>query len=639
MLVLNPVNRNFRHTTSPPLNRKTRRRSRFLSVQLLSVQLFAYSSGELFTYSGVNCSHGLLTSCCVGRKRAEAMETLAGRGPGPRPPLLWLGLLLGLLLVDHHLLAAAFSRDLRSFSFVLDRSRLGQELIIKFDPFLQTFEEAVEEMCSTHVACQLESKEQLQRFVTLLQIEYANSVNENILKIYQQSIFSSSRDGRVSRIARYEWLDQADAITREDTLEIQRSTDELWLLLRHFPGDMDVAMLRELQNLAHKWGAQSYLHSRSTPAQLLEAAVQLFNSKYYEQSFAIASHVYFRQQEEEYQYQGTTTLHSSKDPHTVYRLDVEAKLSLFSLLSELFQLRNDASGSIAFHAKTLLLLSTQVIYDSDANGHAVGSPRRGIDSLSAYLARMRVVLFMPILPSSFEVAIKHRADMIEDIDAITASILAHGVQVPIQVRVLRCAYKCFCVCCRRCYNFHYSPSFLHSPSSYLKRVVDTISATFFRLPHQGLNDRDINLAVTRLYAALCPDFTYTAPRLLSSSPFPLHTTSLAARRVLDFTKVGSADTAAPDRGGHINTKFNKSKKPKYRVAFVSSHFFHHSIGRMLVELMHHMASGATRSDYGHMELFAFYMTDAGPTQVQRQDDELTAIFAGLLQGKQESGVH
>ena len=126
---------------------------------------------------------------------------------------------------------------------------------------------------------------------------------------------------------------------------------------------------------------------------------------------------------------------SFRNSQTVYQLDVGAQVSLFSLLSELFQLSNNALGSVAFHAKTLLLLSKQMIYSSDTNGNAIGPPKRGIDSLNAYLAKMRVLIFLPIVPSSFAIAIKHRVQMIADIDALTASIVANkAVRVPIQVR-------------------------------------------------------------------------------------------------------------------------------------------------------------------------------------------------------------
>jgi predicted O-linked N-acetylglucosamine transferase (SPINDLY family) len=145
-------------------------------------------------------------------------------------------------------------------------------------------------------------------------------------------------------------------------------------------------------------------------------------------------------------------------------------------------------------------------------------------------------------------------------------------------------------------------------------LVDQISATFFRLPHQGLNDRAINLAITRLYEALCSDFTYTAPRLLAS---------LSGRHkesgMLDFTSK------------YLIKNEKKNTKQTFRVAFVSAHFYHHSIGRMLIELMYFMKkkTEGNAEGYGHIELFAFFMVG----QTQPYDDLLTAAFEELLTGK------
>lgn len=139
-------------------------------------------------------------------------------------------------------------------------------------------------------------------------------------------------------------------------------------------------------------------------------------------------------------------------------------------------------------------------------------------------------------------------------------------------------------------------------------VVDKISATFFRLPHQGLNDRDINIAITHLYDALCHDFSYISPRLRHERETP--------STVLDFT--------SPSR------VIKQKMKSKFRVGFVSSHFFHHSIGRMLIEVVHFMMDAiATEERFRHFEIYAFFMK--GPTQTY--DDELTAAFENVLKGE------
>ena len=155
----------------------------------------------------------------------------------------------------------------------------------------------------------------------------------------------------------------------------------------------------------------------------------MFNKNYYEHAFAIATHLYFQQQE--FYNLKTPSLHSLTS--TVYTLSNDHKLQLFTLLSELFRFSDNTAGAIAFHANTLILLSDILIYASDEYGQPVGSPIKGIDSVEAYIAKLRVVLFLPLLPSSFEVAISNRAIIIEDIKAITSLVLANNVSFPIQV--------------------------------------------------------------------------------------------------------------------------------------------------------------------------------------------------------------
>lgn len=178
-------------------------------------------------------------------------------------------------------------------------------------------------------------------------------------------------------------------------------------------------------------------------------------------------------------------------------------------------------------------------------------------------------------------------------------------------------------------------------------MVDKLSATFFRLPHQGLNDKAINVAITHLYEALCPDFSYLAPRLRMSEP-PLPPPSQLLSRLeplqngaLDFTggkrkkieqgrreQEGQQGSEQREKQNLVIPDVLQNKSNHYRVAFVSSHFFRHSIGNMLIEIMYRMKTDAKSAGFGHLELFAFFMTDPS----RPQEDELTAAFAELLQG-------
>lgn len=138
--------------------------------------------------------------------------------------------------------------------------------------------------------------------------------------------------------------------------------------------------------------------------------------------------------------------------------------------------------------------------------------------------------------------------------------------------------------------------------------MNKISATFFRLAHQGLNDRAINIAITKLYEALCHDFVFMSKRLQHFQP--------SKRPVLDFTS-------------HRAVLKVKTMPPKYRIGFVSSHFFHHSIGRMLIEVIHFMEETiSTRDRFRHFEVYAFFMTGS----TQPYDDDLSAAFESLLKG-------
>ena len=112
------------------------------------------------------------------------------------------------------------------------------------------------------------------------------------------------------------------------------------------------------------------------------------------------------------------------------------------------------------------------------------------------------------------------------------------------------------------------------------------------MAHQGLNDKEINIAINDLYRALCPDFSYTARRL-------------DRKRMLDFTQK------------------SLDNKKSLKLSFVSSHFYHHSIGRMLIELIHYMKLDQQTIN---VELFCFYMTGTH----YAKDDGLTAIFEELL---------
>ena len=110
-----------------------------------------------------------------------------------------------------------------------------------------------------------------------------------------------------------------------------------------------------------------------------------------------------------------------------------------------------------------------------------------------------------------------------------------------------------------------------------------------------------------MYEALCPDFTFTSSRLQKSLKDKL--------------------SAFAELSGGMKAVL-KPKKQNFRIAFVSSHFYHHSIGRILIELMYHMRADAASLGYGHFELFAFFMDN----HAMSNEDELTKAYQTLLKG-------
>lgn len=83
-------------------------------------------------------------------------------------------------------------------------------------------------------------------------------------------------------------------------------------------------------------------------------------------------------------------------------------------------------------------------------------------------------------------------------------------------------------------------------------VTEEVSATPFHMAHQGLNDLEFQLIYTQVLKTLCPELHYINPSL----------------------------------SNHLNLVTSDQSSPRsLRIGFVSNHFFDHSIGRILLELM------------------------------------------------------
>lgn len=96
------------------------------------------------------------------------------------------------------------------------------------------------------------------------------------------------------------------------------------------------------------------------------------------------------------------------------------------------------------------------------------------------------------------------------------------------------------------------------------------SATPFHLSHQGLNDRDVQLALSEVFSSLTPELYFRAPHLHGGGG-------------------GGGLNLVPNR---VGTTAHES----FKIGFISSHFFEHSIGRILVGLIDRMSDTLIQSE-------------------------------------------
>jgi hypothetical protein len=95
------------------------------------------------------------------------------------------------------------------------------------------------------------------------------------------------------------------------------------------------------------------------------------------------------------------------------------------------------------------------------------------------------------------------------------------------------------------------------------------------MAHQGLDDVPLQRALSELFLAMAPELQYTAPHLLLKMPKYETIDSLSTTQRTDGT---TADDVADEE-----VLVNKPKLIK--VGFVSTNFYDHSIGKILVQLM------------------------------------------------------
>lgn len=137
-----------------------------------------------------------------------------------------------------------------------------------------------------------------------------------------------------------------------------------------------------------------------------------------------------------------------------------------------------------------------------------------------------------------------------------------------------------------------------------------VVSTPFHLAHQGLNDMDIQSAMSEAFTQLCPELIYVAPRLM------LHT----------------ATALSHDPKSHGQYSLHRGEVPSsnsdnmiFRIGFISCNFFDHSIGRILIELI------ATMQTIPDLEITVFLTNqNVLSSDANSVDDQITQFFESTL---------
>jgi len=130
-------------------------------------------------------------------------------------------------------------------------------------------------------------------------------------------------------------------------------------------------------------------------------------------------------------------------------------------------------------------------------------------------------------------------------------------------------------------------------------LLHEISATPFHLSHQGLNDKDIQITLSRLFASLSPHLLFSSPHLESPQ---------------------------------LLTSFTLQQQQQgLRIGFISTHFYQHSIGRILIGVIHRLSELSlhlTHYDSDHdttrkvekpVEVFVFSIDRSLPPNTSKED--------------------
>ena len=125
-----------------------------------------------------------------------------------------------------------------------------------------------------------------------------------------------------------------------------------------------------------------------------------------------------------------------------------------------------------------------------------------------------------------------------------------------------------------------------------------VSVTPFHVTHQGLNDKDFQVALETAYLSLCPSLHYISPHMISlddnlkdsilrnnmKGNIMITTTTTTTTASTNST-ADSATNSTNDTNVNPMDEIPSDPLPLLRLGLLSAHFYDHSIGRALIEMI------------------------------------------------------
>lgn len=188
--------------------------------------------------------------------------------------------------------------------------------------------------------------------------------------------------------------------------------------------------------------------------------------------------------------------------------------------------------------------STRVIYSLSSKDLSI------IHDKQVHQWRLKSLLTVPSIPLSMKESIYWREIMINDLNLFYNDLLTRDVQ-----------------------SYQIS----------IHNLTKEISSTPFHISHQGLNDKELQIILYKIYYAICPELFYLSSHLRKN------------------------DVSIDNNNNHKIIK----------IGILSSHFNNHSVGKMMVELIHfiHFAHINYKNEDIKFELFIYYLDKTIPFSI------------------------